>query len=114
MKTYKTLALEVVDEIATLTLNRPERMNAFTLEMAVELEDFFLSVNAENGIRAIVVTGAGKAFCAGMDLSIEGNVFGLDESQRPTLDDMHERLHDPAVERGVRDTGGKVTLAIFN
>ena len=114
MKTYKTLALEVVDEIATLTLNRPERMNAFTLEMAVELEDFFVSVNAENGIRAIVVTGAGKAFCAGMDLSIEGNVFGLDESQRPTLDDMHERLHDPAVERGVRDTGGKVTLAIFN
>ena len=47
-------------------------------------------------IGAIIVTGAGRAFCAGMDLATSGNVFGLDETQRPTLRDMHERLDDPA------------------
>jgi enoyl-CoA hydratase/carnithine racemase len=47
-----------------------------------------------------------------MDLSVGGNVFGLDESQRPTLKDMHDRLDDPAIFKGVRDTGGRVTLAI--
>ena len=114
MKPYNTLAVEVVDEIATLTLNRPQQMNSFTVEMADELVDFFESVNAEDGVRAIIVTGAGKAFCAGMDLSKPGNVFGLDESLEPTLADMRERLEDPAIHRGVRDTGGRVTLAIFN
>ena len=113
MKSYQTLSLSVADEIATLTLNRPEAMNAFTVEMADELEDFFRSVNEDDSIRAIVVTGAGKAFCAGMDLSRVGNVFGLDETLTPTLDDMDNRLDDPAIHSGVRDTGGRVTLAIY-
>jgi enoyl-CoA hydratase/carnithine racemase len=60
-----------------------------------------------------VVTGRGRAFCAGMDLSADGNVFGLDETQRPTLEDLRDRFDDPAVVDGVRDTGGRVTLAIF-
>jgi enoyl-CoA hydratase/carnithine racemase len=60
------------------------------------------------------VTGAGRAFCAGMDLSAVGNVFGLDEQLRPTLADMHERLQDPTIVHRVRDTGGRVTLAIFD
>jgi len=64
--------------------------------------------------RAVIVTGAGKAFCAGMDLSVPGNVFGLDESLRPNLADMRERLEDPAIARGVRDTGGRVALAIYD
>jgi enoyl-CoA hydratase/carnithine racemase len=114
MKSYNTLALEVTDGIATLTLNRPDAMNSFTVEMANELVDFFVGVNADDGIRAIVVTGAGKAFCAGMDLTRPGNVFGLDESLQPTIDDMHARLEDPAIHDGVRDTGGRVTLAIYN
>jgi enoyl-CoA hydratase/carnithine racemase len=49
-----------------------------------------------------------------MDLSVPGNVFGLDESQQPTLQDMQERLDDPAIFNGVRDTGGRVALSIFN
>jgi len=61
-----------------------------------------------------VVTGAGKAFCAGMDLSVEGNVFGLDESLQPTMADMRERLTESAIHEGVRDTGGRVVLSIFN
>jgi enoyl-CoA hydratase/carnithine racemase len=60
----------------------------------------------------VVVTGAGRAFCAGMDLSAEGNVFGLDETLDPTPESLREHLADPAWDEGVRDTGGQVTLAI--
>ncbi|HMN43264.1 MAG TPA: crotonase/enoyl-CoA hydratase family protein [Povalibacter sp.] len=110
---YATLRYEVADGLLILTLNRPERMNAFTTQMADELVHAFRRVNDDENVRAVIVTGAGKAFCVGMDLSVSGNVFGLDESQRPTLDDMHDRLHDRVIEQGVRDTGGRVTLAIF-
>ena len=112
---YNTLDWTVAaDGILTLTLNRPEQLNAFTVEMANELVDAFNRASSDDTVRAVVVTGAGRAFCAGMDLSVGGNVFGLDESQRPTLKDMHERLDDPAILNGVRDTGGRVTLSIFN
>ncbi len=110
---YTTLRYEVADGLLVLTLNRPDRMNAFTTQMADELVHAFRRVNDDESVRAVIVTGAGKAFCAGMDLSVPGNVFGLDESQQPTLDDMHDRLDDPAIAQGVRDTGGRVTLAIF-
>lgn len=59
------------------------------------------------------MTGNGRAFCAGMDLDGHGNVFGLDESLQPTMADLEERLDDPAIVTGLRDTGGRVTLAIF-
>ncbi|MFZ5559912.1 MAG: crotonase/enoyl-CoA hydratase family protein [Pseudomonadota bacterium] len=111
---YSTLAHTVADGILTLTLNRPEQLNAFTVEMANELEHAFRHASEDDAVRAIVVTGAGRAFCAGMDLSVPGNVFGLDESLRPTLDDMEERLSDPAIAKGVRDTGGRVVLAIYD
>jgi enoyl-CoA hydratase/carnithine racemase len=113
--TYHTLNYAVGDDgVLLLTLSRPEQLNAFTVEMANELVDAFTKASEDDAVRAIVVTGAGKAFCAGMDLSKEGNVFGLDEAQQPTLQDMQERLHDPAIFHGVRDTGGRVVLSIFN
>jgi enoyl-CoA hydratase/carnithine racemase len=112
--TYTTLDYAVVDRVLTLTLNRPERLNAFTVTMADELEHAFRRASADDAIGAVVVTGAGRAFCAGMDLATAGNVFGLDESLHPTLCDMHERLDDPAILRGVRDTGGRVVLAIYD
>jgi enoyl-CoA hydratase/carnithine racemase len=112
--TFRTLDLCVDDRIATLTLNRPDQLNAFTVEMANELVAAFQQASEDDGIGAVVVTGSGRAFCAGMDLSVPGNVFGLDETLRPTLEDMHERLDDPAIVSGVRDTGGRVTLAIFD
>jgi enoyl-CoA hydratase/carnithine racemase len=110
---YETVMWDVGQGgIATLTLSRPDALNAFNLTMARELEKIFSTVATDDAVRAVVVTGAGRAFCAGMDLSAEGNVFGLDESLRPTPQDMRERLADPSIADGVRDTGGRLTLAI--
>lgn len=110
---YQTLDYQVEDKILTLSLNRPDQLNAFTVEMANELIAAFNRASDDDEVGAIVVTGSGRAFCAGMDLSVGGNVFGLDESLRPTMDDMHKRLDDPAIVAGVRDTGGRVVLAIY-
>ena len=113
MSGYQTLDYTVDDGILTLTLDRPDQLNAFTVTMADELVDAYDRASADDDVAAIVVTGRGRAFCAGMDLSSDGNVFGLDESLEPTLDDLHARLDDPAVVAGVRDTGGRVTLAVY-
>ena len=110
--TYETLTWSNDAGILTLWLDRPEAMNSFTVQMAKDLEDAFTRVNDDDSVRAVVVTGRGKAFCAGMDLSAEGNVFGLDESLAPTPEDLDERLTQEPIHSGVRDTGGKVVLAI--
>ncbi|HEU4513361.1 MAG TPA: crotonase/enoyl-CoA hydratase family protein [Nocardioidaceae bacterium] len=111
--TYETLEYSVADGILTLTLDRPEQLNAFTVTMANELIDAYDRAGADDDVAAVVVTGRGRAFCAGMDLSVAGNVFGLDESQRPTMADMHDRFDDPEIVEGVRDTGGRVALATY-
>ena len=113
MTAYETLRYEVADGILTLWLSRPESLNAFTVTMADELESAFDRASADDDVAAIVVTGEGRAFCAGMDLSSEGNVFGLDETQRPTMADVTDRFDDPAIIDGVRDTGGRVSLAVY-
>jgi enoyl-CoA hydratase/carnithine racemase len=113
MTGYTTVDYTVADGILTLTLDRPDQLNAFTVTMADELEHAFDRAGSDDDVRAVVVTGRGRAFCAGMDLSADGNVFGLDETRRPTLEDLRDRFDDPAVVDGVRDTGGRVTLAIF-
>ena len=111
---FNTLLWEVDAGILTLTLNRPDQMNSFTVEMANELIAAFGAASEDDSVRAIVITGAGRAFCAGMDLSRAGNVFGLQETLEPTMDDMRNRLDDPEIEAGVRDTGGQVVLAIYD
>ena len=111
---YNTLRYETADCILTLTLNRPEHLNAFTVEMGHELIEAFNRASSDDDVRAIVVTGQGKAFCAGMDLSVDGNVFGLNEALTPTMEDMDKRLDDPEIVAGVRDLGGRVTLAIYD
>ncbi len=110
---YETIEYSVAERLLTLRLSRPDQLNAFTPTMARELEHAFGRASVDDDVAAIVVTGAGRAFCAGMDLSATGNVFGLDESQRPTLPDLVERFDDPAIAEGVRDTGGRVTLAVY-
>lgn len=110
---YETIRYEVADGIATITLNRPDELNAFTVAMAHELIDAFGFAGRDDDAHAVIVTGAGRAFCAGMDLSTDGNVFGLDPTLSPTPADLVERYEDPEIVDGVRDTGGRVSLAIF-
>ncbi|MDB4972149.1 MAG: Enoyl-CoA hydratase/isomerase [Myxococcaceae bacterium] len=111
--TYTTLDYQVQDGILTLTLSRPEQLNAFTTEMAEELIQAFERASQDDEVRAIVVTGNGRAFCAGMDLSKPGNVFGLNETLAPSLRDVDQRGEEEEILKGVRDTGGRVTLSIF-
>ena len=65
---YKDILFELEDGIATITMNRPEKLNAYTAEMGEEITHAFRAVQRDPQVRAIVVTGAGKAFCAGVDL----------------------------------------------
>jgi len=111
---YNTLSWQIDRRVLTLTLNRPAQLNAFTVEMANELVDAYQRASDDDAVGAIVVTGAGKAFCAGMDLSVGGNVFGLDESLNPSLAEQDARWDDPAIVGGVRDTGGRVSLAVYD
>jgi enoyl-CoA hydratase/carnithine racemase len=112
---YATIRTEIDDGILRLTLNRPEKLNAFTVEMCEELIDAYRSASRDDAVQAIVVTGEGKAFCAGMDLSVDGNVFGLDETiSAPSLAGLRDGRDDPALLHGVRDTGGRVALAMLD
>tara|TARA_R100001039_G_C1849136_1_gene109190 strand:- start:269 stop:1162 length:894 start_codon:yes stop_codon:yes gene_type:complete len=112
--TYETLEYQIQDRVLTVTLNRPDKLNAFTVTMANELVDAFQRASEDDAVGAVIVTGAGKAFCAGMDLSVPGNVFGLDESMAPTPQELEQRFEDPDMVSGVRDTGGRVSLAIYH
>lgn len=112
---YATIRYEVdADGVLLLTLDRPDQLNAFTIEMCEDLIHAYGRASEDDSVKAIVVTGAGRAFCAGMDLSVGGNVFGLDESQSPTMADLRDHGDDPAILKGVRDTGGRVALAMYD
>jgi len=111
---FTTIELDIADEIATITLNRPDQLNAFSITMAEELMQAFNSASVDGGIRALIVTGAGKAYCAGMDLTREGNVFGLDEALESGLPDMFDLPIDSPELAGVRDLGGQLALSILN
>jgi enoyl-CoA hydratase/carnithine racemase len=82
---YQTILYEVSEGILTLTLNRPENLNAFNEQMQQEMIDACDQADADDEVKAIIVTGAGRAFCAGADLSIGGNTFDDDRrSDRPS------------------------------
>ena len=97
---YEQLAYEVDDGIATVTLDRPDRLNAFTARMMSELLDVFDRTDADDDVRAVIVTGRGRGFCAGADLAAGGSTF-----------DRRERGEEVGVDH--RDGGGRVTLRIF-
>src|SRR5437588_7296883 len=65
---FQEIRYEVDDRVLTITLNRPDRLNAFTPTMQVELIEAIDQADADDGVRAVVVTGAGRGFCAGADL----------------------------------------------
>lgn len=78
---YETLLYEVSEHVATITFNRPEKMNTWNAQVASELSEAMLKANTDDEVRAIVLTGAGRAFCAGADLERGGDTFAnRDES----------------------------------
>src|SRR5580700_1051646 len=77
--TYAYLARDVDGAVATVTLNRPERRNAFDDKLIAEISDVFGALNANDAVRAIVLRGAGKSFCAGADLEWMGRMAGYTE-----------------------------------
>ena len=110
---YKEILYDVADNILTITLHRPEKLNAFTGTMMTEMIDAFQRANKDDTIRCVIVTGAGRAFCAGADLSAGASTF--DATQRA---DRPERNAGPVdsvnwSDERVRDGGGRLTFEIF-
>ena len=77
---YEEIMVEVADRVATLTLNRPTKLNAWTPKMESEVQDALLSMNRDEAVRAIIITGAGRGFCAGADMQGLSNVAGSGQS----------------------------------
>jgi enoyl-CoA hydratase/carnithine racemase len=110
---YDSLEWTVDDDgVAVLILNRPDRLNALDLPAALELERFFQTDACDDRVRAVIVTGAGRAFCAGADLGSDSETFSLDESARPSVARFRAEYAQPPFHERVRDAGGRVTLAI--
>ncbi|MEI7573553.1 MAG: crotonase/enoyl-CoA hydratase family protein [Phenylobacterium sp.] len=107
MSNFETIRLEVEDGIATLTLNRPDKLNAFNTLMMQEMIAAFDQTDADDSVRVVIVTGAGRAFCAGADLSAGAATFdystrGGEDKEARTLDGVQ------------RDGGGLLTLRIYD
>ena len=97
---FEEIRYQVAEGVLTITLNRPDRLNAFTPTMRDELIEAFDSAEADDDVRAVIVTGEGRAFCAGADLERGGSTF-----------DWRERQQGDEVPR---DGGGQVALRIFD
>ncbi|ENZ81498.1 MULTISPECIES: crotonase/enoyl-CoA hydratase family protein [Caulobacter] len=105
--TFETLIYDVEDGIATITLNRPDRMNAFTARMMKDLIEAFDATDADDAVKAVIVTGAGRAFCAGADLGAGGATF--DRTSPQALEREEGKVGDV-----YRDGGGRVTLRMYD
>lgn len=112
---FETVSLDVQGGVATITLDRPDRLNAFNLAMMRDIIAAFDATDADDAVRAVIVTGAGRGFCAGADLSGGAATFDYDKSGgwggdgSPLQADGSTDYGHPAV----RDGGGKVALRIF-
>jgi enoyl-CoA hydratase/carnithine racemase len=105
--TFETITLDVADKICVLTLNRPDKMNAFTGQMMTDVIAAFDYIDASDDIGAVIMTGAGRAFCAGADLSEGAKTFDYDNRT-----DRPEKGEAGSLDR-LRDGGGRMTLRMF-
>lgn len=106
MTNFDTILYDVTDGIATITLNRPDKMNAFTAQMRLDICAAFDLTDADDDVRVVIVTGAGRAFCAGADLSVGGDTFNY--SQR-----NDQARENTKVGNIYRDGGGLTVLRIY-
>ncbi len=97
---YEQITTELTDHVLTITLNRPDRLNAWTQTMFEELMTAFEQADADDAVRAVIVTGAGRGFCAGADLERGGDTFTKRDHEDP--------------DTIPRDSGGRLTLRIFD
>jgi enoyl-CoA hydratase/carnithine racemase len=104
---FETIKLEIADNVAVLTLNRPEKMNAFTGQMMLDVIAAFDHTDANDDVRVVIMTGAGRAFCAGADLSEGAKTFDYDNRN-----DRPEKGEAGSIDR-LRDGGGRMTLRMF-
>ena len=105
---FETLLYSVEDGIATITLNRPDRMNAFTAQMMLDMIAAFDATDADDAVKVVIVTGAGdRAFCAGADLGTGGSTF--DYAKRGEATREEAKVNDV-----YRDGGGRLTLRIYD
>ena len=123
MKTFSEIRYDVEDGVCTVTLNRPDRLNAVTSTMLSELGAAWDRADADDRVRAVVVTGAGRAFCAGADLGAGGSTFdhrrasagGAPAPRRPAARTAGSAARGrAATAEDHRDGGGTVTLRIFD
>ena len=104
---FETLLLDIEDGIATITLNRPDKMNAFTTQMMLDMIAAFDETDSNDAVKAVIVTGSGRAFCAGADLSAGAATFNYAERGESARDETK-------VGTVYRDGGGRVTLRIYD
>ena len=114
MPEFSTLQYEVVDHVLTLTMNRPERLNAFNSEMQREFLEALDHADADDEIRVVIVTGAGRGFCAGADLARGAETFDYDNQDSEAKE---ERASNEGRKEGenswLRDGGGLLSLRIY-
>jgi enoyl-CoA hydratase/carnithine racemase len=96
---YETLLTDLEDGVLTVTLNRPDRLNAFTTRMMLDWLELLDAIDADDAVRAVIVTGSGRGFCAGADLGSGGDTF---DASRVEAQGEH------------RDGGGRVTLRLYD
>jgi enoyl-CoA hydratase/carnithine racemase len=108
---YETILYDVEDHVLTITLNRPDQLNSFTTKMMRDLIDAADRFDADDDVRAVIFTGAGRGFCAGADLSDGANTFNAggrsNEAERAALAGANSELE------GLRDGGGRLTLRLY-
>jgi enoyl-CoA hydratase/carnithine racemase len=105
--TFETLLYSVEEGIATITLNRPDRLNAFNTQMMKDMIAAFDRSDGDDAVRAVIVTGAGRGFCAGADLASGGATFDYSRSNDPARQEAR-------VDGVQRDGGGLLTLRIYD
>ena len=109
---YTAILYEVEENILTITLNRPEKLNAFNKHMQDDLIDAIDRANKDDDIKAIIITGSGRGFCAGADLSAGKDTFNME-----SRDDRKGAISDTGEvdwsNSAVRDGGGRVTLKMY-